>query len=97
MTTQVAAFVALAFLFLCWLSTGHTPLLLLARLAMLLEVAFASALNIAWAGVLDWAGQLWVRYDALRYAEAPLIPRAPDTARLEMPLAMDKDREAFNA
>ena len=35
MTTPTAAFVALAFFFLCWLSTGHTPLLLLARLAML--------------------------------------------------------------
>ena len=75
MTTPTAAFVGLAFFFLCWLSTGHTPLLLLARLAMLLEVAFASAFTIAWAGVLDWAGQLWVRYQAALYAEAPMVPR----------------------
>lgn len=70
MTISASLFAFVATWFLLWRATGHTPFLLLARLFMFLEVAFSSAFEIAWLGMIVWHQQLKNRYVEAIHQEA---------------------------
>ena len=76
MTPFATAFVAAAVCLLWWLVSGRTPFLVIARAALFADAAITLLFEVLGSTARTFCAQVGARYEASRYAEAPLIPAA---------------------